>query len=133
MINKKYGFFRALKLTLVLLAFVILLTGLLSFGARAVSPQEGMKLSATEGGIDTNNISVSSVIGKFVGALLAFVGVIFFILMIYGGFTWMIARGNEAEVTKAKDMITAAIIGLIIVLAAYGITKYIGDVVFTSQ
>jgi hypothetical protein len=65
-------------------------------------------------------------IGQIIGVLLSFVGTIFFILIIYGGFLWMTARGNEQDVTKAKDLITSAIIGLVIVLAAYVITTYIG-------
>jgi len=69
---------------------------------------------------------IPSAVGTIVGAILAFVGVIFFILMIYGGFTWMMARGNEQEAAKAKDLIAAAVIGLIIVLAAYALTAYIG-------
>ena len=69
---------------------------------------------------------IPSAIGKVVGALLSFIGVVFLILMIYGGFMWMLARGNEQEVAKAKDLIFAAVIGLIIVLSAYAITSYIG-------
>lgn len=72
--------------------------------------------------------SVPTAIGKIIGSGLAFIGLIFFILMIYGGFIWMLARGNEQEVTKAKNLIMSAIIGLIIVLGAYAITYYIGDV-----
>jgi len=68
----------------------------------------------------------TSLIGKAIGILLGFIGVIFLGLMIYGGFTWMMARGNQAEVDKAKKMIESAIIGLIIVLAAYAITYYVG-------
>ncbi len=70
-----------------------------------------------------------SAIGKVVGAILAFIGVLFLILIIYGGFTWMVARGNESEVTRAKDMIQAAVIGLVIVLAAYAITTYVGSII----
>jgi hypothetical protein len=68
-------------------------------------------------------------IGKIVGVGLAFIGVLFLILMIYGGFTWMTARGNQQDVTKAKDLFEAAIIGLIIVFAAYAITAYVGSIV----
>jgi len=75
-------------------------------------------------GLETN---VSTAIGKVVGAGLAFIGTLFLILIIYGGFTWMFARGNEQEVKKAKDLITQAVIGLVIVLAAYAITSYIGS------
>jgi len=70
----------------------------------------------------------STIIGKVVGAGLAFIGVLFLILMIYGGFTWMLARGNEQEVTRAKDLIYSAVIGLVIVLAAYAITAYVGGI-----
>ena len=72
-------------------------------------------------------------IGKVIGAILAFIGVLFFGLMIYGGFTWMLARGNEQEITKAKDLIISAIIGLIVVLSAYAITYYIGSVLTKSS
>ena len=92
----------------------------------------GLGDTAREGygsdGIPFENEGLSVIIGKVVGAGLAFIGVLFFILMIYGGLTWMMARGNEQDVTKAKELIQAAVIGLIIVLAAYAITAYIGDV-----
>lgn len=71
--------------------------------------------------------NIPEAIGRVVGAILAFVGTLFFILIIYSGFTWMLARGNESEVQKAKDMLEAAVIGLIIVLSAYAITAYVGD------
>ena len=88
----------------------------------------GLDTTATGGYGDgaTKVDNIPATIGKVVGAALAFVGVVFLILMIYGGFLWMLARGNETEVTKAKDTIIAAIIGLIIVLSAYAITSYIG-------
>jgi hypothetical protein len=78
------------------------------------------------GGLKSGITDIPTAIGTIVGAILAFVGVIFFVLMIYGGFLWMMARGNEQEAAKAKDLIVAAVIGLIIVLAAYAITAYIG-------
>jgi hypothetical protein len=68
-------------------------------------------------------------IGQIIGVLLSFVGTVFFILIIYGGFLWMTAAGNEQNVTKAKGLITSAIIGLVIVLAAYAITSYVGTIV----
>lgn len=73
--------------------------------------------------------TLSETIGKVVGAVLAFLGVAFFVLMIYGGYTWMFSMGNEQTATKAKDIIIAAVIGLVIVLMAYAITEYIGTAV----
>ena len=76
-----------------------------------------------------NNGDLPTMIGVIVGALLSFVGVLFLILMIYGGVMWMTARGNEQQVEKARSLIIAAIIGIIIVLAAYAITMFIGSIV----
>jgi hypothetical protein len=42
---------------------------------------------------------------------------------------WMFSMGNEQTATKAKNIIIAAVIGLVIVLMAYAITSYLGSVV----
>ncbi|MCG2701066.1 hypothetical protein L6267_02785 [Candidatus Parcubacteria bacterium] len=61
-------------------------------------------------------------IGAIIQTALTFLGVIFLILMIYGGYLWMTARGNEEQSGKAKNTIVAAIIGIVIVLSAYAIS-----------
>ena len=67
------------------------------------------------------------IIGGIIKIGLNIVGLIFLILMIYGGFLWMTARGDEQKVTKSKELLEAAIIGLVIVFAAYGITYFVVD------
>lgn len=66
-------------------------------------------------------------VGFIIGIGLSFIGTIFFVLIIYSGIMWMTAAGNEQQVAKAKDIIIAATIGLVIVLSAYAITRFIGD------
>jgi len=68
-------------------------------------------------------------VGQIVGYLLSFVGLLFLILVIYGGYTWMTAGGNEQEVSKAKSLLTQAVFGLIIVASAYLLVKFVGDIV----
>jgi len=70
---------------------------------------------------------LSTQVGRMVGFFLAFTGVAFMVLIIVAGTVWMNAAGNEQTVTKAKDIIIAAVVGLIITLAAYAITKVLGD------
>ena len=53
------------------------------------------------------------------------VGVIFLVLLIYAGFRWMTAGGNEEAIKDAKQMLLNAVIGLVIVLAGYAITTYV--------
>jgi len=71
------------------------------------------------------NTDPSVVVANVIKAFLSFLGVLFLGLMIYGGYIWMTSRGNEQRVTKAKNILTNSIIGLIIVLAAYGITIFV--------
>ena len=73
------------------------------------------------------NKDIPTLIGTIVGTILSLLGVIFSVLIIYGGFIWMLAGGNEQNVEKAKNILTQAIIGLVIVLMAYAITSFIGD------
>lgn len=77
-------------------------------------------------GYDTNNKGdIEKTIGQILTILFSFLGIIFLILMIYSGFLWMTARGDEAQVTKARGIMTAAIIGLIIILMSYVISYFI--------
>jgi len=76
-------------------------------------------------GIQTTNGGLTDIIGKLINIFLGFLGVIFLVLMLYAGFLWMTAQGEEAKVKRAKDMITQAIIGLIIVVAAFAISNFV--------
>lgn len=70
---------------------------------------------------------LAAALGSVIGSFLAFLGVIFLVLMIAGGFMWMMAGGDEKKVLKARNILVAAVVGLIIVLSAYAITAYLGD------
>ena len=56
--------------------------------------------------------------------VLGLLGLIAVIMVIYGGFLWMTAGGNEDNVDKGKKVISAAVIGLIIVLLAWAIVTF---------
>lgn len=66
-----------------------------------------------------SNRDPEAALGGLISGLLAFLGVIFMALIIYGGFLWMTARGAEDQIGKAKKIITSATIGLAVVLTAY--------------
>ncbi len=56
---------------------------------------------------------------------LRLVGFLFFVLMFYGGYLWMTARGSEDQISKAKRVLIAAVIGLALIVAAYAVTAFI--------
>lgn len=55
--------------------------------------------------------------------LLAFV--IAFIMLLVGGIRWILAGGDEKSVEKARNTITAALIGLVVVLIAYALIRLV--------
>jgi len=60
------------------------------------------------------------------------IGFILFILLIYGGITYMTAGGNDEQTTKGRKIIFDAIIGLVIVVAAWGLWYWIGGTIGVS-
>ena len=66
-------------------------------------------------------VTISLVIKIFLGTL----GIILLVIIIAAGFSWFTAGGDTAKVKKAKDNMTNAIIGLLIVLSAYSITYFV--------
>ena len=60
--------------------------------------------------------------------LMTFLGIIAVVVILYGGFMWMTASGNEDRVDKAKKIIIAGAIGLVIVLAAYAIINFVVNI-----
>ncbi len=117
----------------ILIAFVLALI-LLSpiFVLAAADPTYGAGVAADKAGLKDTKIAKmgtpAAVIGVVINIALSFIGIIFFVLILYAGFTWMTAMGNTEQVTKAKNIIEGAIIGLVLVGGAYAIANF----VFTS-
>lgn len=59
--------------------------------------------------------------------LLGFLGIIAVVIILVAGFQWMTAGGDAAKVDGAKKRLTAAVIGLIIILSAWGISSFLMD------
>lgn len=64
-------------------------------------------------------------VGEIISIVLSLLGVVFMVFMIYAGFNWMTAGGDEEQITKSRNTIKAAIIGLLIVVAAYALSVFI--------
>jgi len=91
-------------------------------------------VGVTSGGYaPATETSAAGIAGTVVSAFLSLLGVIFLILMLYSGYNWMIAHGDEQKVTKAKDTLRTSVIGLIIVLSAYAIYSFVWSRIMFSQ
>ena len=65
------------------------------------------------------------VVGNIINIVLSLLGLVAVIFIIIGGFMWMTSAGNEEKLKKAKGMIQAAIVGLVIVMLAYVVVSFV--------
>lgn len=72
-----------------------------------------------------SSFSLGSVIAFVIQAALSLLGIIFLVIIVFAGYRWMTAAGNEEAIKKSQEAIKRAIIGLIIVLMAYAITYFV--------
>ncbi|MFH1173454.1 MAG: hypothetical protein V1692_02905 [bacterium] len=75
--------------------------------------------------IGLGNEEPGIIVSRIINVVLGFLGIIAVVIILYGGFVWMTAAGNEEKVGTARKIIIAGIIGLAIVLAAWGIAKFV--------
>ncbi len=80
---------------------------------------------AVQQGAGFEDLSLGEAVGTIIKAFLGVLGMIFIILMLVAGFNWMTAAGEEEKIKKATATIRAAIIGLLIIVAAYAITYFV--------
>jgi len=71
---------------------------------------------------------INSLFTMLLGIFTIIGGLTFLIYFIVGGLGWITAGGDSAKVDKAKATMTNGAIGLIIVVASYGIIWIVGQV-----
>lgn len=76
-----------------------------------------------------NDTEPTVVAATLIQAVLLLLGTIALVLIIYAGFMWMFARGNEEKVETARSILTSAIIGLVIIIGSYSIGSYVFSVI----
>ena len=110
-------------------AAVFFTTLVLVFSAPALPAraQDSGDLLGTEYGRFTGlgKRDVRATAATIINILLSILGILTLGIIIYAGFKWMTAGGNEEGATEAKQMLSAAVIGLIIILSAYSISNFV--------
>lgn len=94
--------------------------------ALAVDPATDFGLNPIKDNINisTSEESAQVVVVRLINLALTFLGLVAVVLILWGGFKWMTAGGNDENVDAAKKIITAAVIGLAIVISAYAIANF---------
>lgn len=84
----------------------------------------GKAYTGSTSGVESGT-ALARIIGTVISVALGLLGVIFLVLLVYAGYNYMMAGGDEAKVEKSRDTIVRSIIGLVIVLSAYAISRFV--------
>jgi hypothetical protein len=71
-------------------------------------------------------------IASLVNIALGFLGILALMLIILAGFKWMLSMGNEDKASEAKRMLFSGIVGLIIILASFGLARFAIDAIYRA-
>lgn len=114
----------------ILPSFGLALLLALPLGANAVTGVQELQRNtqqfgaATGLGTGARDEDLKTKIANIINIVLGFLGIIAVVMIVYSGFRWMMAGGNEDTVREAKGTLKNALIGLVIVFLAYGITAF---------
>jgi len=78
---------------------------------------------------DFGNADITVVIQSLITLFMSLLGILAVLIIMLGGFRWMMAQGDPDKVKKAKDLIYSGIIGLVIILASYAIATFVWSAV----
>lgn len=104
---------------------IIPIIGLL-FTATSASAQS--IVDNTSDAYKTGNYTLNGILSLGVDLttwILGIVGSLTLVMFIYAGFTMLISAGNAQKVSQAKNILTAAVVGLAIVFCSYLIIKFV--------
>ena len=119
-----------MRLTKQIISSTLLITAIIAFFpaatlAQNITDQMGSAIGSFTALPGGDEGSLEIVAGRVIAIFFSIFGIVFFALMVYGGYKWMIAQGREEEVHKAQSIIRSAIIGICIVLIAYAISVFV--------
>ena len=83
--------------------------------------------------VDTVNTDVATIqglqclIANVLSVALTLIGIAGFIMLVVGSMRWMLSGGNAQNVEKAKNTMTFAVVGLIVVLSSFIILNLVAE------
>ena len=93
--------------------------------ADTTAPGTTFSLGAPSQFTPLGTLTVPSIVSAFVKFSLVIAAIVFFFILVIGGIRWIASGGDKAQTEGARNQITAALVGLVIVFAAWAIIALI--------
>lgn len=71
------------------------------------------------------NLTIGGIVAGLIRLILVITALVFFFILVIGGIRWIASGGDKQQTEAARNQITAALVGLIIVFAAWAIVQLI--------
>ncbi len=97
-----------------------------------ITGPNGVESYTVNGGIHLSDKNPIDMTVRLINVAMTFLGIIAVVIILVGGFKWMTAMGSEDNIKKAKELMSAGIIGLVIILAAWGIARFVVNTLATT-
>jgi len=106
----------------ILFVIIILAVFLLVKQVGAVTLDVGLQYAQETG---LGNVDIRVTIARIIRDALGLLGIITVLILLYAGFSYITSQGDPEKITKAKRILTEAVIGLVIILSAFAIASFI--------
>jgi len=82
-------------------------------------------VNAVDNSIELGNEDPRTIVARVINIAMLFLGIIAVGIIIFAGFKWMMAGGEEEKINSAKKTLKNGVIGLVIVLSSWGIASFV--------
>lgn len=95
--------------------------GLLALAEDAIDfkPPAGTKFAPL------GDLTIGRIVSGLIQLTMVIAAIVFFFILVIGGIKWITSGGDKAQTESARNQITAALVGLVIVFAAWAILQLI--------
>ncbi len=93
--------------------------------AQATRKANDLGVGAIQKDIKLGAGDVRQTAARLINVALGFLGIIAVVIVLIGGFKYMVSGGNEEKTADARRLIVSGIIGLAIILSAWAITSFV--------
>lgn len=95
----------------------------LALSAMPVFAQKEIDLKPTGQFTDLGKLEFADIVSKLIRFALIIAAVVFFFMLLIGGIKWIMSGGDKGKTEEARNQITAALVGLVIVFSAWAIAQ----------
>ncbi len=72
---------------------------------------------------NVEGVTIAALVTAVISFILVIAALVFFFMLLWGGLSWILAGGDKGKTEEARNRITGALVGLVIVFSAWAILQ----------